>query len=103
MAHMINSKGPYPDKKDEYCGNYRVNSECPWCHLDETPARAAERNRKWLFKMRFGRPRATDTYSTEQLEIKGIVGLYLKEDQPLLSFETRCDTLPELLEPLETN
>ena len=100
MAHMIDGKGPYPDKAGEYCGNYHVdNPFSPPCLLHETPAQAAKREKEWLSRMRFGRPRATSEYSAEQLEADGLVGLYLKEDRPLMSFETPCDTPPELLEP----
>ncbi len=104
MAHMIDGEGPYPDKAGEYCGNHYINSPFPPLPMsNETSAQAAKHKRVWLLKMRFGRPRATIAYSMEQLETDGLVGLYLKEDQPLLSFETRCDTPPELLESLETN
>lgn len=97
MAHMVDYKGPYPDKAGEFCGNYNTSNRYPpFCTGSETPAQAQQHENEWLAKMRFGRPRpCKDKYVTEE---NGWVGLYLKKDQPLFYFETPCLTPPELLE-----
>lgn len=98
MAHMSDTGGPYPDKAGEYCGNHKPGSPVPRM-FDESPADAAKHQREWLAKMCFGRPRPSDTYTTKQLEAMEMVGLYLKEDQSLFSWESPCPTPLELLEP----
>ncbi len=91
MAHMVGGKGPYPDKAGEFCGNFYPDGLLP-------PDRgAASRQREYLVRMRFGRPRPCKaTYVTAD---NGWVGLYLKTDRPLFDWEVPCETPPELWEP----
>ncbi len=99
MAYMVDDKGPYPNKSGEFCGNYQPNAHHSWPTPvgNETPQQAARHEKEYLARMRFGRPRPCKAkYVTAK---NGWVGLYLKEDRPLLSWETQCETPPELLEP----
>ena len=79
--------GPYPNKKGEYCGNHRKGSEL-LVSLHETP------------EMVFGRPRPCKAGTTEEMEARGYVGLYLKETRQLTNCEVECPTPGRLLEPL---
>lgn len=81
--------GPYPNKAGEYCGNYYLHQSS-----EET-----ERLKAYLARMRFGRPRPCQAGTMEEMEKDGYVGLYLKEDRELMSWEKECPTPPELLEP----
>ncbi len=99
MAYMTaDGKGPYPNKAGEYCGNYhpRIPPHRGW---HESPAQAEERQRRYLAKLRFGRPRPCRMGTTEEMEARGYVGLYLKADQPLLWGSVEVDTPNELKEP----
>ncbi len=81
MAYMT---GPYPNKAGEFCGNH---------HPTYDTARP---------EMRWGRPRPCKAGTTEEMEAQGFVGLYLKEDQPILPWQdnaTAIPTPPELMEP----
>ncbi len=101
MAHMnhgVVPGGPYPDKAGEYCGNHLRGSD-PFSSFRETPEQARKHQREYLAIMRFGRPRACKAGTTEEMEARGYVGLYLKEDQKLMDWETPCPTPPEMLEP----
>lgn len=101
MAYMskgVVPGGPYPNKAGEYCGNHCVGSE-PLCTLHETPQEAAVHQRECLAKMRFGRPHSCKAGTSAEMEAQGYVGLYLKEDQKLMSWEEECPTPPELREP----
>lgn len=107
MAYLTkDGKGPYPNKAGEYCGNYNPNSYfheytdlekfCEQPHNEEEK----KRHREWLSKMRFGRPRPCKAGTTEEMEVMGWVGLYLKEDSTfLLPGATTVPTPPELMEP----
>jgi hypothetical protein len=56
---------------------------------------------EWLAQMRFGRPRPCAAGTTEEMEDKGFVGLYLKNDSGKL-FDWEKEVLPtpdELKEP----
>ncbi len=102
MAHMVDDKGPYPDKAGEFCGNHQCRDGPDRFAMPihgETPQQAADREREYLARMRFGRPHPTTASTTEQLEACEVVGLYLKEDRPLFDWETPYETPPELLEP----
>jgi len=96
MAHMVDGKGPYPNKTGEFCGNYYPNSYDDFINPQEIKS-----HEEWLSRMRFGRPHPTEKYTIAQLIAIGWVGLYLKEDRPLLDFEIECPTPPKLLEPLQ--
>lgn len=88
MAYMIDDKGPYPNKAGEYCGNHHPNDK--YARQD------------YLDRMRFGRPHACESGTTEEMEAKGYVGLYLKEDDPLAYLGENgreIPTPPELMEP----
>lgn len=81
MAYMT---GPYPNKAGEYCGNHQ-------------PGLDAVRP-----EMRLGRPRSCKAGTTEELEVRGWFGLYLKEDQPHEAWRdnvVEIPTPPELQEP----
>lgn len=102
MAYMRkNGNGPYPNKAGEFCGNHHVGSS-PLLTFHQTPEEAARQQREWLARMRFGRPRATEAYTSEGLTTKGMVGLYLREDSgiPLFDDEHEIPTPPELMEPV---
>lgn len=87
MAYMNGDKGPYPNKAGDYCGN----------HLKGSKALSLK---AWLLRMRFGRPRPCKAGTTEEMEAKGFVGLYLKQDRTLRPDEgTEIPTPPELQEP----
>lgn len=73
IAYMTkDGKGPYPNKKGEYCGN----------HL---PSAILLRN----------------FHETKEMAAKGWVGVYLTEDVPVYDGNTEIDTPPELMEPDE--
>ncbi len=91
MAHSIKGKGLYPDKAGEFCGNHSPES-LPPCSFNETAEEAARRQREYLAKMRFGRPSNCDAGTSKEMAALGYVGLYLREDQKLLSSETRVET-----------
>ena len=100
MAYMIDGKGPYPNKAGEHCGNHCKGS-LPTRPLHETQDEARRRQEEWLATMRFGRPRSCETGTTEELEARGYVGLYLKEDSPPrdpISNAVDVPTPPELME-----
>lgn len=79
-----NGGGPHPNKAGEYCGNHYPNNK---------------HKKKYLAKMRFGRPHPCKSGTTEEMEAKGYVGLYLKEDRQLFEWEVEVPTTPELMEP----
>ena len=91
MAHLVGTKGPYPDKAGEFCGNHSPGS-LPIRSFFETAEEAAPRQREYLARMRFGRPSNCDAGTTEEMVARGYVGLYLKEDCELLSWETPTET-----------
>lgn len=101
MAYKTkDGKGPYPNMAGEYCGNYFPGAPPAWCH-DETREQAAEKERQYLARMRFGLPRGCMAGTTEQMKAEGWVGLYLKEDSDSGSMDGDVDvpTPPELMEP----
>ena len=101
MAYMNKGsvpRGPYPNKAGEFCGNHMVGSE-PYCCNGESPEQSEAAHVAYLAKMQFGRPRPCKAGTTEEMEAKGYVGLYLKEDRPLMFWEEEVPTPPELLEP----
>ena len=93
MAHMDTGAapgGPYPDKAGEYCGNH---------HPDKNPRQTQIRAESYYTRMRFGRPHACKEGSEEEMEDRGWVGLYLKEDRPLMDWEVPCECPESLTEP----
>lgn len=102
MAYMTkDGKGPYPCYKDEYCGNHLVDS-LPTLKWNELPEEAERNQEAYLARMRFGRPRSCEPFTSTEGESQGWVGLYLKKND-LPSWRERGDTLidtpPELMEP----
>ncbi len=100
MAHTIDGKGPYPDKAGEFCGNFHPD-ELPTRLFNESFAEAAERQKEWLGRMRFGKPSNCQVGTSEEMAAAGEVGLYLKEDRALFDWETPVET-DELTEPIVT-
>lgn len=99
MAYMTkDGKGPYPNKAGEYCGNHSKGSS-PYAMYGQGQQEAAENQKAYLARMRFGRPRPCEAGTTEEMEAKGNVGLYLKEDIRLNFGEIEIPTPPELMEP----
>lgn len=99
MAYMVDDKGPYPNKAGEFCGNHHPAGPDRFVMPmhGETLQQAADHEREYLARMRFGQPHpCKDASVTAE---NGWVGLYLKKDSPLFDWETPCDTPPELLEP----
>jgi len=90
-------KGPYPNKRGEFCGNHFPNSGPTIC----ADAQAHMHYADWLSKMRFGRPRPCEAGTTEELEQQGMVGLYLKCDAPSYKGEIDVPTPEDLKEPNE--
>lgn len=89
MAYMTkDGKGPHPNKAGEYYGNHRKGSQ--YCTDEAT-----------LAIVRFGRPRPCKAGTTEEMEKRGLVGLYLKEDQKLGPDDVEIPTPPELMEPAD--
>lgn len=102
MAYMNkDGKGPYPNKAGDYCGNHFSGGQVPHVFsADRTEE--AKAHSAWLAKMRFGRPRPTTAMTIEELQREGMVGLYLKADEPLyLDGDTEIPTPAELMEPDE--
>jgi hypothetical protein len=100
MAYMtINGNGPYPNKAGEYCDNhYPGGMAC--ARNGQTHEQAQEEQRAWLRDKRLGQPRPTASYTTEQLEAMGMVGLYLMMARKSLpDGATEVPTPPELMEP----
>ena len=100
MAYMTKeSKGPYPNKAGEYCGNHIPGSYC-MRSFDQTQQQANIEQQKWLARMRFGKPRSCKAGRSKYMAEQGYVGLYLKEDRPLYSGDTQLLLTPkELMEP----
>lgn len=91
MAHTSEGKGPYHDRAGEFCGNWRLNSPAMRCGGESQ--RDAERHlRKYLARVRFGKPSPCALASSEEMAAMGWVGLYLKEDRNLFDWETAVDT-----------
>lgn len=103
MAHMstgVCPGGPYPDKAGEYCGNHPKGHQA-LCMYGQPQSEADAQQRAWLATMRFGRPRPCKAGTSEEMEARGYVGLYLKESRTLFDWEVFCPTPPELMEPAE--
>ncbi len=108
MAHMSTDPdgtvhGPYPDKAGEFCGNHNLKSmdyPAP-CVTGESPTMAERRRREYLAQMRFGKPSRTTIKTSEEMAADGWVGLYLKEDGKLYSWESPVET-DELTEAVVT-
>ena len=103
MAYIDTTKPdepPYPNLAGEFCGNHFKGGRAYACD-GQTQSEANEQQQTYLARMRFGRPRPDGTATTEELEARGLVGLYLKEDdfRKLSKDEVACPTPPELLEP----
>ena len=96
------NKGPYPNKKGEYCGNHYPGSP-PVRAYDESLQHAEEREKRNLARMRFGRPHGCKAGTIEEMEAKGWVGLYLKKDSKSgkMDGDVEVPTPPELMEPPE--
>ena len=107
MAYMHtypdgSTDGPFPNKRGEFCRNY--NPRYAPLRIDiETQEEADVRELEWLSLMRFGRPGrvASDTLTLKEMAELKLVGLYFREDQPLLSFHTPVET-DELTEEVVT-
>lgn len=91
--------GPYPNLKDEYCGNHDP-TELPIAACGQTPEQALDAQRRYLEKMRLGRPHPARGKTTEELEAAGVYGLYLKESRDLFDFEEAVPTPDSLREPV---
>ena len=102
MAYMSRGEGPYPCDKGEYCGNYLVGSD-PLLSIGESPEEALRHRKEYLARMRFGRPHSCQAGSSKEMQERGYVGLYLKEDCNLMDWETRVPTPDDLKEPEEEN
>lgn len=101
MAYMTkDGKGPYPNKKGEYCGNHFPNTS-PDMLYPETLEQAEQHQRNWLKNKRFGRPHSCQAGTTKEMAARGWVGVYLAEDAPIYDGCTEIDTPPELMEPNE--
>ena len=86
MAYMTkDGQGPYPNKAGEYCGNHDQNNRTYSGGAKEA----------YLNRMRFGRPHSCKTDTFEEMEEKGYVGLYLKEDRPSFEWGIEIPTPPE--------
>lgn len=91
MSHMTDSRGPYPDKAGEFCGNHMPGSSpCPV--QGESRPDAAERQKEYLAWMRFGKPSNYNAGTSKEMAAAGWVGLYLKEDRKLFDWETPVET-----------
>ncbi len=97
MACMTkDGKGPYPNKAGEYCGNHLPGEKMNFNPRDPDGIHHQE----YLAKMRFGKPHSCKTGTSEEMEAKGYVGLYLKEDSTTLhEGDVEIPTPPELMEP----
>lgn len=93
-------RGPYPNLAGEYCGNHIPGSPA-FPAPGQTPAEADEMQKRYLARMRFGRPRGCVAGTSEEMAARGYVGLYLLEDSPFCApFPHKCiPTPPELMEP----
>lgn len=91
MAHISDGRGPYPDKAGEFCGNHRLGNDPPR-QLHESFEEAWERQDAFLVRMRFGKPSLCKAGTSAEMKAKGLVGLYLKEDRELFSWETPIET-----------
>lgn len=100
MAYMTkDGNGPYPCYAGEHCGNHLIGSMA-YAREGQTHVEANYYEVMWLAQMRWGRPRPTKEGATEELENKGWVGLYLKEDDKRrLPGEVEIDTPDKLKEP----
>jgi hypothetical protein len=78
MAYMVKDKGPYPNLAGEFCDNYHPQQ--------------GNRSLEYLAQMKFGKPAFCSLGTSKEMAKRGYVGLYLKEDNPLLSFETPIQT-----------
>lgn len=92
-SHLNN--GPFPCHAGEYCGNHTP----PGLFFAGQNQRERKMYVDWLAQMRFGEPRATPECSVEYLKSHGIVGLYLRENQPIRSWFEIVPTPPQLMEP----
>ena len=64
-------------------GDYRKKSTM-WQitrHIHETPDEAWRHWNEWVSNKIIGRPKATKWYTVEELEDKGVIGIYSKEDE----------------------
>ena len=91
MAHIIHGVGPYPDKAGEFCGNHLPGRGLFYSFWESRESQ--ERDQKsHLARMRFGKPSSCKAGTSEEMAANGWVGLYLKEDRKLLSWETPFET-----------
>lgn len=88
----------YPIHRGEYVGNY-LRGGCPPTLLDESQEEACKRLELLLSKMRFGKPRECEAFTTEEGEQQEWIGLYLLEDGKLPPDAEPVLTPPELMEP----
>jgi hypothetical protein len=59
----------------------QVTTSTVYCMYGETHQQALERERKFRKRLIQGSPKATTTYTIEQLEDMGMIGLYAFESQ----------------------
>ena len=101
MAYMTqDGRGPYPNKKDEYCGNHHLGHDMiVLSDYRETPEQAQKREEEFHAYFRFGRPRPCVAGTSKEMQAQGFVGLYLKKDDPLEPGRIEVETPEELREP----
>lgn len=98
MAYMIDGKGPYPNRVDEYCGNHQPGM-IPMARLGQTQEQTNASLAAYLRTMKFGRPRPCKAGTTAELEERGVVGLYARHAHKLRGREVAVPTPPEMMEP----
>ena len=96
MAHRTDdNEGPFPDKAGEFYGNHHPDWPLYLSINDTTEemrAASLKHHKEWLAGMRFGKPSNCAAGTSKEMEAQGYVGLYLKEDRKLYSFETPLET-----------
>lgn len=91
MAYKTARGGPYPNNRGEFCGNHLPGTKLiPLSN--ESPEETEARLQEYLARMDFGKPSSCKAGTPEQMAAEGWVGLYLKEDRKLSSFETPVET-----------
>ena len=86
----------YPDKADQFCGNFMPNAPVARGKC-ETLDEAHARQREWLAKMYFGPPKANQYIAIEEMLTWGWVGLYLREDCDLSEIDVYWPFVKSLL------
>lgn len=86
MAYMSNGGGPYPNKSGEYCGNHFLGVPSVQ-QPNKSAADAGRHQKRYLEGVDFKKPAACSGATSEELTARGWVGLYLKTDRNLFSWE----------------